>query len=108
VVPVDASALRVSVVVWFPDDEGARTVVHELAHTLGRRHAPCGVADDLDPAFPFADGRIGVVGYDARRDTMLPPETKDFMSYCAPSWISAYHYAAIYERFVAVTGPRPL
>jgi len=51
----------------FDDDALAGTMSHELAHTLGRRHSPCGnfgTPSEPDPAFPDPDGLIGVWGYD--------------------------------------------
>ena len=39
---------------------------HELGHTFGRQHAPCGGASGPDPNYPYANATIGVTGFDIR------------------------------------------
>lgn len=68
------------------------TMAHELGHNMSLKHAPCGLLFDADPRFPQSDGTIGAWGYDARSGDMVPPSTRDVMSYCDPAWISAYHF----------------
>ena len=102
-----ARGTRASTVVqtgWFTNTgQSADLVAHELAHTLGRRHAPCGGATGVDPAFPVPNGVIGTVGHDvfswsigltsnagARSAT-----TGDLMGYCFPQWASPYTYAGL-------------
>lgn len=63
---------------------------HEIGHNLGLSHAPCGVTGD--PNFPFPDGRTGDVGVDVYQREFHASTDKDFMSYCQPIWVSAYHY----------------
>jgi Peptidase M66 len=63
---------------------------HEVGHNLGLDHAPCGVSGDAN--YPFADGRVGDVGIDPFQRQLHPSTDKDFMSYCDPIWVSAYHY----------------
>src|SRR5207302_1139365 len=39
---------------WFSNPIQARNLVaHEIGHTFGRRHAPCGAAASPDPLFPM-------------------------------------------------------
>ena len=65
---------------------------HELGHTMGLQHAPCG-GTDSDPAFPQLDGSIGAFGYDfSDGGRIVPPDTPDLMSYCGPPWIGDYHF----------------
>lgn len=90
---------------WFVGPTQARDLVaHEIAHNLGRRHAPCGGTDaPLDPAYPSASGVIGAAGHDVHswatgRTTTAPtvPATQgDVMGYCFPVWSSHYSYEAL-------------
>ncbi len=65
---------------------------HELGHNLSLYHAPCVAWIWLDPAYPYPDGSIGAWGYDFRGDSLVRPSRPDLMSYCAPRWISDYHF----------------
>ena len=71
-----------------------RVIAHELGHNLSLGHAPCGVGFGSDPNYPYADGSIGVWGYDAAYDKLLDPGyTVDIMGYCKNNiWISDYHF----------------
>ena len=72
----------------------ATTMAHELGHNLSLRHAPCGGPAQLDPWYPFPDGRIGAWGYDSRDGgELVPPRRRDLMSYCSQRWIGDYHFA---------------
>ena len=76
------------------------TFAHELGHNMGLRHAPCGIALNPDPDFPYEDGSIGVFGYETRRGSTKmadPAEYWDLMTYCDPSWISDYHFVKAME-----------
>ncbi|MDE2720942.1 M66 family metalloprotease [Candidatus Palauibacter polyketidifaciens] len=76
------------------------TFAHELGHNMGLRHAPCGLAVNPDPDFPYEDGSIGVFGYETRGgNTQMvdPAEYWDLMTYCDPSWISDYHFIKAME-----------
>jgi len=87
-VPVSVATARPSLTTW--------AVAHELGHNWGRRHAPCSVPDP-DPAYPYADGAIGVWGHDVFEGRSYPPApTPDLMGYCAQdAWISDYTYAGV-------------
>lgn len=70
-------------------------MAHELGHNFGLLHSPCGATADMDPAFPYGDGRIGFGGYDLTTSRAIGGGTPDFMGYCADAWISDYAYERI-------------
>ncbi|MDH3201343.1 MAG: M66 family metalloprotease [Myxococcales bacterium] len=77
------------------------TFVHEIGHSLGLPHAPCGVPGD--PAFPYSNGGIGVLGFDRGAQALISTQYRDVMGYCDPVWISDYNYDKLYDRLVSVT-----
>ncbi len=70
-------------------------VAHELGHSFGRLHAPCGQAGGIDVSYPYPRATIGVYGWDPEANGVIAPTASDVMSYCAPVWISDYTYTAI-------------
>lgn len=104
---------RISTVVqvgWFTNTgQTSDLVAHELAHTLGRRHAPCGGATSTDAAFPVSSGTIGTPGHDvyawanglASAAVARPATMGDLMGYCFPQWASPYTYAGILQARIA-------
>jgi hypothetical protein len=93
-----ASDLRAGVGLGFTGDEATWIALHELGHQLGRGHAPCAVPDP-DLSYPHADGKIGRWGYDRFARSLKSPKVNvDFMSYCAPTWVSDYTYGALLKR----------
>ncbi len=82
----------------FGATEARLTFAHEMGHTLGLRHAPCGGAAGPDPAYPFADGRTGVFGMDTFNGNVIKlPNTVDLMTYCPNQWVSAYNYRKVLD-----------
>ncbi|MCA9491172.1 MAG: hypothetical protein KC621_14680 [Myxococcales bacterium] len=81
----------------FGDQRSEDTLIHEIGHTHRLEHAPCGGASDADPDFPYADGVIGVEGYDLRTKSFVPADHADMMGYCYPRWISDHNYARLAE-----------
>ena len=69
------------------------TMAHELGHNMSLFHAPGCSAGAPDPAFPNADGTIGVWGYEFHDEIeLVPPSTADLMTYCSPRWIGEFHF----------------
>ncbi|MDE0257186.1 MAG: Ig-like domain-containing protein [Gammaproteobacteria bacterium] len=68
------------------------TIAHELGHNLSLGHAPCGTSGD--PRYPQADGSVGTFGFDfdTGMESVVHPRTRDFMSYCNPAWVGAWHF----------------
>ena len=96
VIPADGSRWRGAGVISFPVAVGAanaETLTHELGHNMSLRHAPCGGAGDADEDYPHEGGITGVWGYDIRARRLVHPFLyKDVMGYCAPVWVSDYHF----------------
>jgi hypothetical protein len=81
------------------------TAIHEVGHTQGRNHAPCGGAQGVDPGFPYKNGSIGVWGYDLIAKQLIDPASaRDMMGYCDNNWISDYTFKAIFDRMKTVNG----
>jgi hypothetical protein len=96
--PQDAYA-RAAIGLGFPGDVATETAVHEIGHTHGRQHSPCGGAQGTDPAYPYSGASIGVWGYDLLdRKLLSPDDVTDVMGYCDPVWVSDFTYAAFFKR----------
>ena len=72
-------------------------LAHEVGHTLDLKHAPCGGALGVEPDFPYANGSIGVWGYDFRDGSVVSPNSRrDIMGYCyEKGWLSDYYYEKV-------------
>lgn len=90
---------RIAMVLGY-SGSGASTLLQELAHSMGRNHAPCGGAGGPDPKYPYPKGAIGVFGWDLFAKKLIDPASsaRDFMGYCYPVWISDYTYDNLYTR----------
>ncbi len=80
----------------------AGTMAHEIAHACGLEHAPCGGAPRPDANFPtyepYAAASIGEFGLNVNNGNISSPvNSRDFMSYCGPSWISPYHHRMLID-----------
>jgi hypothetical protein len=97
--------LRVAMVVGFQGAPAADgTLAQELAHAMGRGHAPCGGPDYVDTDYPYANATIGVAGWDVVKKQIVDPDSRrfDFMSYCGPVWTSDYTWKGIHARMEEV------
>jgi len=80
---------------WDKQSSAGGVTAHELGHTFGRSHAPCGTTP-ADPNYPYPNAQIGVWGYDQGAGTLKDPAGYfDLMSYCSPVWISDYTYEGV-------------
>jgi hypothetical protein len=79
------------------DKAGSRSGVaaHEWGHNWDREHAPCGGAANPDASYPYANGEIGVIGYDVVNETLKSANSHDLMGYCDNDWISDYTYLGV-------------
>lgn len=96
---------RASMGLAYNDSRSAFTMLHEVGHNHGRNHAPCAPGNAIagvDPNFPQPDGAVGVYGYDALGDQILPPDFTDLMGYCDNQWLSAYTYGGIFNAVLTV------
>lgn len=89
---------RPTAIGWDRLPSGSGIAAHEWGHNWNLRHAPgCG-ADSPDPAFPYADGKIGAWGLDVTSTAVKSPATyHDFMTYCGPEWVSDHFYKKILD-----------
>lgn len=96
--------LRAAMVVGYPSERSHGTMAQEIAHAMGRAHAPCGEPAAIDKKFPHPGATIGVWGWDVIERELIDPDQRvfDFMSYCNPVWVSDYTFKGIYERMVQV------
>lgn len=80
------------------------TAMHEVGHNHGRSHTPCGGPSNPDPAYPYADARIGRWGYNILTGELHSPngDRRDWMSYCDPTWMSDYSFREVFERLTLV------
>jgi hypothetical protein len=94
---------RALAMVGFEGDQAAGTLAHELGHTMGRAHAPCGGPAGIDKKYPYDEAYIGSWGWDILTGELREPDAAhDMMGYCDPRWISDYNYAAIQLRMSTV------
>ena len=80
---------------WDKPASRGSVAAHEWGHNWGRPHAPCGDAPNPDSNYPYANGEIGVIGYDMVEEALKPADAHDLMGYCSNEWISDYTYLAV-------------
>jgi hypothetical protein len=101
--PSAPGSMQVGTGIGFTGEYATNTAVHEVGHSSGLGHAPCGNPGGEDPDFPYDGGGIGVMGYDVTKGygegPLKDPNTyKDMMTYCDPDWVSDYNFGLLFER----------
>jgi hypothetical protein len=101
-------SMQVGTGIGFTGADAVNTAVHEVGHTYGLNHAPCGGAQGPDPNFPYSGGGIGVMGYDVTKEytqgPLKDPATyKDLMGYCPGIWVSDYNFDLMFDRVDAIS-----
>lgn len=103
---VNDSYSRAAIGLGFSDDGGAiawETAVHEIGHTHGRYHSPCGGAAGADPNYPYQNAIIGKWGYNLVTQQLYEPNSyTDVMGYCQPIWVSDFTFNGFMQRIKAV------
>jgi hypothetical protein len=88
---------RVSMGRWYGTiGSTTETFVHEVGHSQGRRHIDCGGAAGTDPRYPYEGGDIGVVGFHIFNFSTIGTTSKDYMTYCGPTWVSDWGWNQVY------------
>lgn len=99
----------------------SKTHAHEVGHNHDRYHSPgCGTGNP-DESFPYLDGSgRAIIGSDAQPNYGLDMNSLaiytyhyasggyfDFMTYCAPAWVSDFTYEALWQFDNVTLAARP-
>jgi len=104
--------------------KGGGTLAQEIAHNHNSwpfqhrwDHVNCGEPDGINTDYPYATDTIGPAGalnyygYDSITRTVIRPgDARDYMSYCAPIWVSDYNWRGMMTTLGATplpAGPPP-
>jgi hypothetical protein len=89
---------------WVNLEWSKETFVHEVGHTQGRPHSPCGDPDGADDNYPHDGARIGVWGFNILSGQWYDPgNRRDYMSYCTPTWVSDWTWGFVHEQVRQLT-----
>ncbi len=102
----DQAWQRVSSGLSLPDNPtfSAETFVHEVGHSIGRRHIDCGGAAGFDPSYPYPNGEVGEWGFGVIDFGMRHPTvSKDYMTYCSPTWVGNWAWSKVFPAIKTLT-----
>lgn len=80
---------------WDYLPSGSNVTAHELGHTWGRFHAPCGSVAGADSQYPYVGGFTGHWGLDLVSLRLRGKFSTDLMGYCNDPWISDYTWSGV-------------
>ena len=105
----------------FDAPTGGGTMAQEVVHNYNGwpyapsnndrwQHVACGTTNQINPNYPYPTGTLGPVGptlfwgFDLISMMPIAPDAaKDFMSYCAPKWVSDYTWRGLFDNLQTVT-----
>jgi hypothetical protein len=83
--------------------DAVNTGAQEIAHNMGRAHAPGCNAGGPDPNYPMSNGTLDEWGLDIARWRLYPAASSyDYLGYCgnaSNTWTSIYTYLAILRQY---------
>jgi Calx-beta domain len=109
---------------YVPESSGrSAVVVHEMLHTLGFKHSGCTGPSDEEPWPANPQGQAALLGYGVNRGggssaggiggiyattgTAAGQGWHDIMSYCEPTWPSAFNWERTLLRLSKEEAPKP-
>lgn len=90
---------------WDYASSAPGVTAHEIGHTFGLLHAPCGATQGLDSSYPVSNGKLDGWGIDVSVPKLYDPSVNyDVMSYCGQNgkqWVSSYMYSKAQSKLEA-------
>ena len=80
------------------------TLAHEMGHSFGLQHAPCGTFASVDKDYPYTGGITGSYSTDPDYNVIYGAQLPDLMGYCNGKQVSDYHYEKAQDYLIGQTG----